>query len=171
VGAQAPIALRDGRLVTLAAAQAGDAGEIPLLLAAAGDPRGEAFARAGEADTLVARALESGALVGYAAWIGAGDHADFFCAVEPTLQGLGLGTLLLRAAASAAAGDGMRALRRAPSAGTGARSDAARLRASIALGPRAPARARRHPARTAAPRLGNPVGQGPRALHSIASIG
>jgi GNAT superfamily N-acetyltransferase len=111
VGAQAPIALRDGRLVTLAAAQAGDAGEIPLLLAAAGDPRGEAFARAGEADTLVARALESGALVGYAAWIGAVDHADFFCAVEPTLQGLGLGTLLLRAAASAAAGGGMRVLR------------------------------------------------------------
>lgn len=111
MGAQAPIALRDGRLVTLAAAQAGDAGEIPLLLAAAGDPRGEAFARAGEADTLVARALESGALVGYAAWIGAVDHADFFCAVEPTLQGLGLGTLLLRAAASAAAGGGMRVLR------------------------------------------------------------
>jgi len=111
VGAQAPIALRDGRLVTLAAAQAGDAGEIPLLLAAAGDPRGEAFARAGEADTLVARALESGVLVGYAAWIGAVDHADFFCAVEPTLQGLGLGTLLLRAAASAAAGGGMRVLR------------------------------------------------------------
>jgi GNAT superfamily N-acetyltransferase len=111
VGAQAPIALRDGRLVTLAAAQAGDAGEIPLLLATAGDPRGEAFARAGEADTLVARALESGVLVGYAAWIGAVDHADFFCAVEPTLQGLGLGTLLLRAAASAAAGGGMRVLR------------------------------------------------------------
>ncbi|HXR13524.1 MAG TPA: GNAT family N-acetyltransferase [Solirubrobacteraceae bacterium] len=111
-------ALRDGRLVAVSAAAAGDGAEIPRLLAAVDDPRSDAFAHAHEpgaaAATLVARALEGGALLGYAALVAAAGgeaHGDFFCAVDPAATGLGLGTLLLRTAASAADERGLRTLR------------------------------------------------------------
>lgn len=111
--------LRDGLLVAVAAATPGDAGEIAPLLAAAGDPRCESFASAHEgrdgSAALVARAIDGRALVGYAAWRAGTsadlDRADFFCAVDPSLHGLGLGTLLLRRAATAAEDGGLRALR------------------------------------------------------------
>ena len=110
-------ALRDGRLVAVSAPASGERAEIPRLLAAAADPRSEAFAQAdrrGDAPaTLIARALDGGELLGYAAWVAAagGGHGDFFCAVDPAATGLGLGTLLLRTAASAAGKSGLRALR------------------------------------------------------------
>lgn len=111
--------LRDGRRVVVRRAGEADAVEIPVLLSAAGNPRGAAFARAHERDegafALVARTFDDGELVAYAAWIAASaageGHADFFCAVEPALHGLGLGTLLVRAAADAAHERGLRALR------------------------------------------------------------
>ena len=110
-------ALRDGRLVAVRAPGTGDGAEIPRLLAAAGDPRSEGFAQAHQrgaaASALVARALDGGELLGYAAWIAAanGERGDFFCAVDPAATGLGLGTLLLRTAASAADERGLRRLR------------------------------------------------------------
>ncbi len=110
-------ALRDGRLVEVNAPSAGDDGEIPRLLASARDPRSVAFARAHQrgdhADALVARACAGGELVGFATWMAAaGAHrGDFFCVVDPSVTGLGLGTLLLRTAASAAAQRGLRSLR------------------------------------------------------------
>jgi GNAT superfamily N-acetyltransferase len=110
-------ALRDGRRVAVSAPASGDGAEIPRLLAVAADPRSEAFAQAHRrgdaAAALVARALEGGELLGYAAWVAAasGEHGDFFCAVDPAATGLGLGTLLLRAAASAAGERGLRTLR------------------------------------------------------------
>jgi GNAT superfamily N-acetyltransferase len=110
-------ALRDGRLVAVSAPASGDSAEIPRLLAAARDPRSEAFAQAHQrgdaAAALVARALQGGELLGYAAWVAAasGERGTFFCAVDPATTGLGLGTLLLRTAASAAEGRGLRTLR------------------------------------------------------------
>jgi len=109
-------ALRDGRLVAVSAPVSGDGAGIPRLLAAARDQRSAAFAQAHQrgdaASALVARALDGGELLGYAAWVAAasGERGDFFCAVDPAATGLGLGTLLLRSAASAAEERGLRTL-------------------------------------------------------------
>ena len=115
MAADPPHPLRDGRLVALADVGEADAAEIPRLLEVAADPRGEAFARAherpGAGAAIAARALDDGALVGYAAWLAdSGADAAFFCAVDPALGGLGLGTLLVRRAAAKASDSGVRAL-------------------------------------------------------------
>lgn len=112
MSADPPHPLRDGRLVALAAAGEADAAEIPRLLEVAGDPRGGAFARPGAGSAIVARTVGDRGLVGYAAWQagGGGVDAAFFCAVDPDLRGLGLGTLLVRRAAADAADSGLRAL-------------------------------------------------------------
>ena len=110
-------ALRDGRLVAVRAPASGEAAEIPRLLEAAQDPRSAAFAQAQQrgdgAAALVARGLDGGELLGYAAWVAVagGERGDFFCAVDPAAAGLGLGTLLLRTAAAAAEERGLAALR------------------------------------------------------------
>jgi GNAT superfamily N-acetyltransferase len=109
--------LRGGRLVAVRRPLPGEHTEITRLLDAAKDPRREAFARAPEAaidpPELVARYLDGGELIGYAAWLPAagGARADLFCAVDPAATGVGVGTLLLRSAASAAAAGGVSTLR------------------------------------------------------------
>jgi GNAT superfamily N-acetyltransferase len=127
------VALRDGRPIRLSAPSAADEEDIATLLEITNDPRGELFARAaaarggGDGAALIARADHGGVLVGYAAWIaGSSGLGEFVGAVDPAFAGLGLGTLLLRAAAIDALAAGRGTLRVELSAG--ARALAAMLR-------------------------------------------
>jgi GNAT superfamily N-acetyltransferase len=119
----ATIVLRDRRVVLIAPLVPADQVEVTRLLAEAADPRASFYARLVEqrADRaqeparrgeFVARAAETGALVGYAAYLGGEDGSgELAGVVDPRFAGVGLGTLLLRRAAADARRAGLKALR------------------------------------------------------------
>jgi GNAT superfamily N-acetyltransferase len=94
--------LRDGRSVALRAAVPDDAAAIAKLRRA--DPRERDLTGAHGTVALIGDAT---APAGYAAWFEGG---EFVCSVEEALQGLGLGTGLLRNAAEQAGEHGLAAL-------------------------------------------------------------
>ena len=106
----ANVALRDGRVVTLAPLRAADDAEVALLLDMLSDPRASFFARAVAARTADA---VHGELAAYAAWQGedGGRRGEFAGAVDPRFAELGLGTLLLRRSARDALEAGLETLR------------------------------------------------------------
>jgi GNAT superfamily N-acetyltransferase len=117
------IVLRDERVVLIAPLVPADQAEVAGLVAEAADPRTSFYARLGEqrADgaqeparrgEFVARAAETAALVGYAAYLaGADGSGELAGVVDPRFAGVGLGTLLLRRAAYDARRAGLKALR------------------------------------------------------------
>jgi GNAT superfamily N-acetyltransferase len=119
----ATIVLRDERVVLIAPLVPADQAEVARLVADAADPRASFYARLFEqrADgahgpvrpgEFVARAAQTGALVGYAAYLGGEDGSgEMAGVVDPRFAGVGLGTLLLRRAADDARRAGLKALR------------------------------------------------------------
>jgi GNAT superfamily N-acetyltransferase len=105
-------ALRDGRVVTIAARSPADDMAVHRLLDALGDTCVELFdvaARAGGA--LVARCAD-GELAAAVAWTAAdGLHGECVGVVDPAFCGLGLGTQLLRRCSGAALSSGVTVLR------------------------------------------------------------
>jgi GNAT superfamily N-acetyltransferase len=119
----ATIVLRDERVVLIAPLVSTDQAEVARLVAEAADPRASFYARLVEqrADRakgparrgeFVARAAQTEALVGYAAYLGGEDGSgELAGVVDPRFAGVGLGTLLLRRAADDARRAGLKALR------------------------------------------------------------
>jgi GNAT superfamily N-acetyltransferase len=106
------IRLRDGRGVSVSAAQNTDATDVERLIAAADAPRAALYQRIAAAHdervlALAAREHESGRLVGFIACSRSGELAGV---VDPEYRGIGLGTLLLHQAAEHARDAGIEAL-------------------------------------------------------------
>jgi GNAT superfamily N-acetyltransferase len=116
-GAQ-PFVLRDGRVAIVEPARSAEKPAIERLIAEADAARSDLYAQAerqradppssgSHAGAVVARDGESGELIGFITYLATGDLVGV---VDPRCRGIGLGTLLLQAAAEHARKAGLQTL-------------------------------------------------------------